>query len=169
MTAHFIASLENGLTGEDLSVMCAHGRNGVVDAASKREGDGASPAGAWKMKRVFWRADRLARPETGLPAIPLRPHDGWCDASSDPLYNRPVHLPYPASCEHLWREDPVYDIIVELDHNSDPVVPGAGSAIFFHLARPDYAGTEGCIAVARMDMLDILRHCSHGSVLEISA
>ena len=78
-------------------------------------------------------------------------------------------MPYAAGHERLWRDDQVYDIIVELDHNSDPVVPDAGSAIFFHLARPDYSPTEGCIAVSRADMLDILKHCGPGSVLEITA
>lgn len=168
MTTHFKATPGNGLEGEGLSVLCAHGRGGAIDAGLKREGDGASPIGIWTMKRVFWRPDRLARPETGLPTVPLRQYDGWCDAPADPLYNRPVRLPYPASCEQLWRDDPVYDIVVELDHNSDPVVPGAGSAIFFHIARPDYQDTEGCIAVAKHDMLEILSRCVTGSRLEIA-
>ena len=169
MTNRFRVTSSEGLTGAGLSVLSAHGKGGMVAAGMKREGDGASPLGVWTMTRVFWRPDRLSRPETGLSCIPLRPHDGWCDDPADPLYNRPVRLPYPASCERLWREDPVYDIIVVLDHNSDPVVPGAGSAIFFHLAWPDYRDTEGCIAVAKLDMLDILARCGPGSTLEIAA
>ena len=83
-------------------------------------------------------------------------------------HKRPVALPFPASHEKLWREDHVYDLIVELGHNDDPVVPGLGSAIFFHLARPDYAPTEGCIAVAQEDMLAILAVSAPGTMLEIS-
>lgn len=168
MKAHFRASENGYLTGEGLSVRCAIGKGGMVSATEKAEGDGASPVGLWKMKRVFWRPDRLSRPQTPMTTVPLRSFDGWCDAPDDPLYNKPVHLPYPASCEQLWREDAVYDIIVELDHNSEPVVPGAGSAIFFHLAHDDYRSTQGCIAVSRSNMLNILCRCAPGSILEIS-
>ena len=168
MTAHFRASESGSLLGEGLSTRCAYGKGGMIAAEKKVEGDGASPIGLWKMKRVFWRPDRLARPLTGLKTVPLRPFDGWCDAPNDPLYNRPVRLPYPASCEQLWRKEPVYDIIVELDHNSAPVAPGAGSAIFFHLAHADYRSTEGCIAVSLPDMVEILSRCSPGSILEIA-
>ena len=78
-----------------------------------------------------------------LPHAPLAQDDGWCDAPDDPAYNPPVRLPYPVSAERLWRDDRVYDLIVVLGYNDDPVVPGAGSAIFLHLARPDYAPTPG--------------------------
>ena len=168
MTAHFRASGNGNLVGEGLAMNCAYGKSGMIDASVKAEGDGASPVGLWAMKRVFWRPDRLARPQTGLTTVPLRPHDGWCDAPNDPMYNRPVRLPYPASCERLWREDPVYDVIVELDHNSAPVIPGAGSAIFFHLAHDDYRSSEGCIAVSKSDMLEVLSRCGPGSILEIA-
>lgn len=166
--AQFKATPNQGFSGEGLSFVSAHGKGGVIAAELKREGDGASPIGIWTMKRVFWRPDRMKRPATGLPTVPLREHDGWCDAPADPMYNRPVRLPYPTSCERLWRDDQIYDIIVELDHNSAPVTPGAGSAIFFHIARPDYRGTEGCIAVAKPDMLAVLKRCSIGSTLEIA-
>ena len=148
MTTLFKATAAGTFSGPDIECPCALGKHGVIAAREKTEGDGASPLGVWTMKRVFWRPDRLARPHTGLQTVPLRPYDGWCDAPEDPLYNRPVKRPYPASHEALWREDHVYDLIVELDHNSAPIVPGSGSAVFFHLARPDYTPTEGCVAVA---------------------
>jgi L,D-peptidoglycan transpeptidase YkuD (ErfK/YbiS/YcfS/YnhG family) len=146
---------------------CALGPAGVVAAAAKREGDGASPAGAWPMRRVLFRADRRPPPRTGLPVEPLRPSDGWCDAPADPAYNRRVTLPYPASAERLWRDDGVYDLIVTLGHNDDPVVAGAGSAIFLHLARPDYAPTQGCVALAAGDLADLLRLAKPGDALVI--
>ncbi|WP_300377445.1 L,D-transpeptidase family protein [Henriciella sp.] len=168
MTARFKATSEGHFHGDDISCRCALGKGGIVAAEDKSEGDGASPLGIWEMRRVFWRPDRMEKPETGLPAVPLTLHDGWCDAPEDPLYNCPVQLPYPASCEHLWRDDHIYDIIVELDHNRDPVTPGAGSAIFFHLARENYAGTEGCIAISLDDMKHVLSTCEPGSTLEIA-
>lgn len=139
-----------------LQFRCALGKGGVRPEAEKREGDGATPLGRYPLRRVFYRADRLAAPQTGLPRQALTPQDGWCDDPLDPAYNRLVTLPYAASHEKLWREDPVYDVIVVLGHNDDPPVPGLGSAIFLHVARPDYSGTEGCVALALPDLLALL-------------
>ena len=148
-------------------VRCALGRGGVKLATEKREGDGASPAGVWPMRRVLWRADRLARPVTALPLAAVAETDGWCDASGDPAYNRPVRLPYPASAERLWLAEAVYDVIVVLGHNDDPPVPGLGSAIFLHVARPDYAPTAGCVALALEDLLQVLALAEPGDAVEI--
>ena len=105
----------------------------------------------------------------GLPCRcgPLTPQDGWCDAPDHPLYNRPVRLPFGASHENLWRDDHVYDLIVELAHNDDPVVPNFGSAIFFHLAHDDFRTTQGCVAVQKTDMLEVLKQASAQTCLEI--
>lgn len=165
--ASFVADSTGRLRWPGGEARCALGRSGVVPAAVKREGDGATPLGAWPMRRLFWRPDRLDRPATALPVEALIPEVGWCDDPADPLYNRPVILPYQASHERLWREDAVYDLIVELGYNDDPVVPGRGSAIFLHLARPDYAPTEGCIACAREDLLALLAAAKPVDVLEI--
>jgi len=148
---------------------CALGRGGVVAAAAKREGDGASPAGLWRLRFGFWRADRLEKPESGLVFHALRPDDGWCDDPADRAYNRFVRLPYPASCETMMREDALYDVVVVLDHNDAPPAPGAGSAIFLHCAKPGYPPTEGCVALTRADLLTLLKTASPGQALEISA
>ena len=134
---------------------CAIGPAGVT--ADKREGDGATPLGCFPFRRLLYRPDRLTRPETILPVTPLAPEDGWCDDPGDPAYNTQVRLPFTASHERLWREDDVYDAIVILGHNDDPPRPGAGSAIFLHVARNDYAPTQGCVALALPDLLTVLR------------
>ena len=100
-------------------------------------------------------------PQTGLPVSAISPNDGWCDAPNDAAYNQAVSLPYTASAESLWRDDNVYDLIVVLGHNDSPVVPGCGSAIFIHVAQPDYAATEGCVALALEDLLEVLNDCDH--------
>ncbi len=148
-------------------VPCALGKGGVRPASEKREGDGASPLGIWPIRRLLYRPDREPRPPTRLPIQALTPSDGWCDAPSDPAYNHPVTLPYPASAETLWRDDHVYDFILVLGHNDAPVVPGMGSAIFLHLARPGYLPTEGCIALARPDLLDLLALAQSGDTVSI--
>lgn len=168
MSTGFTATASGLFEGEGLGARCAIGRSGMVAADEKREGDGASPIGSWPMRHLLYRPDREARPRTGLCAYPLRPQDGWCDDPAHPLYNRPVARPFAASHEALWRDDEVYDLIVVLGHNDDPVEPGRGSAIFLHLARPDYAPTEGCIALAREDMLAVLARAREGVPLVIT-
>jgi L,D-peptidoglycan transpeptidase YkuD (ErfK/YbiS/YcfS/YnhG family) len=116
------------------------------------EGDGITPRGSFPVREIFYRADRIAPPRTQLPVRRIEKDDGWCDAPDDPNYNRLVKLPYPASAENMWRDDPLYDLLAVLGYNDDPVVPGKGSAIFLHLARSDYSATHGCVALAPDDL-----------------
>ena len=132
----------------------AVGRAGI--RPHKQEGDDATPAGLLPLRRVLYRADRLPRPRAAVPVALLAPNDGWCDDPADPAYNSLIRLPYEARHETLWRDDPIYDVIGVLGWNDAPVQRGHGSAIFLHLARPDYAPTEGCIALAREDLLALL-------------
>ena len=146
---------------------CALGKGGVIAAADKREGDGKSPLGTWGIRRVLFRPDKGGPPQTRLPTKALERDDGWCDAPGDPAYNRAVKLPHPASAEQMWREDDVYDLVCILAHNDDPPVPGLGSAIFLHLARPGYAPTEGCVALSREDMLELLSLAKLGDAVAL--
>jgi L,D-peptidoglycan transpeptidase YkuD (ErfK/YbiS/YcfS/YnhG family) len=145
----------------------ALGKGGVLAEADKREGDGATPLGCYRLRRVLYRPDRGPEPETALPVRALRKDDGWCDDPDDPAYNRPVRLPYPASCEEMWRKDELYDIVVILDHNDSPPLAGAGSAIFLHCAKPGYPPTLGCVALDRADLEAVLKRAQPGDVLEI--
>jgi L,D-peptidoglycan transpeptidase YkuD (ErfK/YbiS/YcfS/YnhG family) len=154
------------LTAGGIVLPCALGRSGVREA--KREGDGASPAGTWPLRRVLFRPDRIEPPATDLPVSAISPDDGWCDDPADPHYNRLVRLPHGASAEALWRDDELYDVVVVLGYNDDPPRPGLGSAIFFHLATPDFAPTAGCVAVHRPDMIRLLAYCGPGTKLEIA-
>ncbi len=133
---------------------CCLGRGGV--RLHKQEGDGATPAGLMPLRRVLFRADRGPAPRTTVAIEPIGPADGWCDDPADPAYNRPVRTPYPGRHEALWRPDGLYDVVGVLGWNDAPVKRGAGSAIFLHVARPDYAATEGCIALALTDLCALL-------------
>jgi L,D-peptidoglycan transpeptidase YkuD (ErfK/YbiS/YcfS/YnhG family) len=144
----------------ELRFRCALGKGGLK--RNKREGDGATPIGAWPMRRLLYRADRMTAPATRLPSSPIAPQDGWCDDPADPAYNRPVRLPFGGRHERLWREDEIYDLLVVLGHNDDQVVAGLGSAIFLHVARGDYRPTEGCVALVHADLARVLVEAAPG-------
>jgi L,D-peptidoglycan transpeptidase YkuD (ErfK/YbiS/YcfS/YnhG family) len=167
MSRIFTAYDDNTLVLNTHSVPCALGKEGVIDAGDKREGDLKSPLGLWPIRLVFYRPDRLKPPETILPIRALGPNDGWCDDPTHTDYNKSVNLPFTASHERLWREDHVYDLICVLGYNDDPVIPGHGSAIFMHLAREGYTGTEGCVALSLENLLELLKSAEAESFVEI--
>ncbi|HXC13509.1 MAG TPA: L,D-transpeptidase family protein [Stellaceae bacterium] len=143
----------------------AGGRAGV--SANKKEGDGATPAGTFALVSAFFRADRMSPPRSGLPLRALLPSDAWVDDPVDPNYNRLVSLPYPGHTEPLWLDDPVYDLLVVIGYNMAPVVPGSGSAIFLHIARPDFSPTAGCVAVEREVLVGLMPLLGPASAIAI--
>jgi L,D-peptidoglycan transpeptidase YkuD (ErfK/YbiS/YcfS/YnhG family) len=123
----------------------ALGRSGI--RANKREGDGATPRGTFRLRRLWWRSERHPRPATLLPVRRIERDDGWCEDPADRHYNRPVKVPDGSKADRLARADNLYDFIVELDHNTRPRIAGRGSAVFIHAARPRFAPTAGCVAL----------------------
>ncbi len=151
--------------GGGIRVRAALGKDGVT--AAKAEGDGATPIGIFPLRTLWYRPDRIDPPVTGLTLFPIDPDCGWSDDPADPAYNRPVRLPHAARHERLWRQDGLYDLIVPLGYNDDPPVAGLGSAIFLHCASPDYTPTEGCVAIAKPDLLWLLEVCGPQTRLSI--
>ena len=133
---------------------CVLGAGGVRE--DKVEGDAATPAGEYPLRRIYFRNDRLVLPKVDLPARPIAEHDGWCDDPRAPTYNRLVRIPNDWSHEQMWREDELYDVVVVVGYNDDPPEGEWGSAIFLHIAREDLAPTRGCVAFARADLLELL-------------
>ena len=133
---------------------CALGRSGIV--VDKREGDGGTPVGTFPLRKLYYRADRLSLPDTQLPVVAIENDDGWCDDPTHPSYNQLVKLPFSASHEKMWRDDHLYDVVIEIGQNDDPPVPGLGSAVFIHVARGDYEPTEGCVALKKGDLLRLV-------------
>jgi len=128
------------------AIPCAIGRGGI--RADKREGDGATPVGIWRVESGYYRADRFAPPATRIPLRATGPRDGWSDDPGDPAYNGPVPLPHPCSHERMRRGDTLYDLVLVLDHNRHPPEAGRGSAIFVHCWRGPRYPTAGCLAFA---------------------
>jgi L,D-peptidoglycan transpeptidase YkuD (ErfK/YbiS/YcfS/YnhG family) len=153
---HALDSRRGTLIAGGARFPCALGRAGV--GLKQREGDGKSPAGIWALRRVHVRADRVAARASGLPLRVIRPGDWWSDLPDDRAYNRLVTgRPAPAgSQEWLTREDALYDIIVEIGFNDRPVVRHRGSGIFWHVARPGFTPTAGCVATTRATLVRLL-------------
>lgn len=148
-----------------LTVPAALGRSGTT--ARKREGDGATPIATMRLLYGFVRGDRLRLPPTALPFRRIRKDMLWCDDPGHPSYNRPVRTPFVPSHEALSRADSLYDICLVLDWNVTERRRNRGSAIFFHLIRPGYEPTAGCIAVSLRDMRRLLPHLRSGTIVTV--
>jgi L,D-peptidoglycan transpeptidase YkuD (ErfK/YbiS/YcfS/YnhG family) len=148
-----------------LAFRAALGRSGITSC--KREGDGATPRGTMSILSGYRRGDRNGRVATRLPMRRIRQDMLWCDAPDHQAYNRPVRAPFAASHERLMRDDRLYDLCLVLDWNIRSRRRGAGSAIFFHLARDGYLPTEGCVALSLRDMLRLMPHLRRGTRLVI--
>jgi L,D-peptidoglycan transpeptidase YkuD (ErfK/YbiS/YcfS/YnhG family) len=147
------------------AIPVALGRSGV--AAGKREGDGATPRGRFRLIRLWWRADRAPRPHTLLPVRRIDPALAWCENRADRRYNRPFRRSANEPGDRLWRHDRLYDLVIELSHNTRPRVAGRGSAVFVHVARPDRSATAGCVALDARDLRRLLGRLGPRTRIEI--
>ena len=140
------------LTAPGLEIPVALGRGGIL--ANKVEGDGGTPRGVFHPRRVWVRTDRLPRPITQLPVRSIAPDDAWCEDPDDRRYNRPMR--WDGTGDRLVRDDHLYDMIIEIDHNTRPRVARRGSAVFLHLARDGFKPTAGCVAMTRGNLMRLL-------------
>src|SRR5580704_18390711 len=143
------------LVGAGLSIPVALGRGCI--RANKREGDGGTPSGIFHPRQLWWRADRHPRPHTFLPVRAIGAEDAWCEDPNDRHYNQPIRLDRGRAGDRLRREDHLYDYVIEIDHNTRPRVAHRGSAVFLHLARPNFGPTAGCVAMTPQAMLQLLQ------------
>ncbi|MBO0751469.1 MAG: L,D-transpeptidase family protein [Bradyrhizobiaceae bacterium] len=146
-------------------IKVAIGRTGIK--ANKREGDGATPAGRYRLVRLWWRADRMPRPRTLLPARAITAADGWCEDPADRRYNRPIRMRPGEPGDRLRRSDALYDLIIELDQNQRPRIAGRGSAVFVHVARPDMSPTAGCVSMPAATLRRLLARLGPATTITI--
>jgi L,D-peptidoglycan transpeptidase YkuD (ErfK/YbiS/YcfS/YnhG family) len=158
-------SRQGWLTAGGMTIPVALGRGGIL--ANKREGDGGTPKGTFRPRKLWWRADRHPRPRTHLAVHAIRPEDAWCEDPGNRHYNRPVRLTRDQPGDRLTRKDHLYDFIVEIDHNTTPRIAGRGSAVFLHLARENFGPTAGCVSMTKSAMLHLLRRLGPQTRIEI--
>ena len=154
------------LQAGNLVFPCALGRGAI--SANKREGDGATPLAAMRIREGYFRDDQFSGARrTRLKMTPIGASLGWCEVPDDRNYNRPVKIPYAASHERMKRDDRLYDVCLVLDWNISPRRRGRGSAIFFHLARPGFTPTQGCVGVSARTMARLLPFLSERTVMRV--
>ena len=132
----------------------ALGRGGIL--ADKREGDGATPRGRFRLLRLWWNPERGLRPATRLPVRRIAPNDAWCEDPTDRRYNRNIKMAAGEAGDRLRRQDHLYDLIMEISHNARPRMARRGSAVFIHVARPGLAPTAGCVAMPKPHLCRLL-------------
>lgn len=160
-----IVKRSENLLFKKLKFKCSLGKNGVTK--NKVEGDKRTPSGVYRLKQVFYRADRINKITTNLKKIKIKKNMGWCDDPSSKRYNRLIKIPYKFSHEKLYRKDHIYDIVVILNYNMNPVVKKRGSAIFMHITKKNYLKTLGCIALKKNDLLEILNRVKKDNIIKI--
>ena len=135
-------------------IKCAIGKNGITK--NKKEGDLKTPSGIFKLKKIFYRKDRIKFIRTPLKKKYIKKNVGWCDDPNSKYYNREIKFPFKGSAEKLWRKDSIYDLIIVLNYNFNPIIKNKGSAIFLHICKKNYAPTKGCVAINKKDMINLL-------------
>jgi L,D-peptidoglycan transpeptidase YkuD (ErfK/YbiS/YcfS/YnhG family) len=160
-----IVKRSENLLFKNLKFRCSLGKNGVTK--NKVEGDKCTPSGIYRLKQVFYRADRIKKITTNLKKIKIKKNMGWCDDSSSKKYNQLIKIPNKFSHEKLYRKDRIYDIIVVLNYNMNPVIKNKGSAIFMHIAKKNYSKTLGCIGLKKKDLFEILNKVKKNNKIRI--
>ena len=134
---------------------CAIGRGGLT--TNKIEGDHKTPVGEFKFKKIYYRKDKLGEMTFKIPFVIIGENDGWCDDPKSKLYNQHIQFPFDSSAEKLFRDDDLYDLLCVINHNTDPIIPGKGSAIFLHISKPNFEGTEGCVAIEKGNIIELAK------------
>jgi len=138
----------------NFKIKCAIGKNGVTK--NKNEGDLKTPKGIFKLKKIFYRKDRIKFFKSAIKKNCIKKNIGWCDDPNSKYYNREIKFPFNGSAEKFWRKDNIYDLIIVINYNFKPIIKNRGSAIFLHICKKNYAPTKGCVAINKKDMMNLL-------------
>tara|TARA_A100001011_G_C14243525_1_gene814399 strand:+ start:577 stop:1068 length:492 start_codon:yes stop_codon:yes gene_type:complete len=146
-------------------VKCAIGKRGIL--RRKKEGDNATPKGKFKIKSLYYRKDRVLNLKTRFKKNIIKKNMGWCDDTNSKFYNKLIKLPFNAKAEKLYLKRNIYDIVLTLDYNTNPIRKNKGSAIFIHIASKNYKPTKGCLAISKMNMRVLLKYINKKSEIII--
>jgi L,D-peptidoglycan transpeptidase YkuD (ErfK/YbiS/YcfS/YnhG family) len=153
------------LNYKNFKFRCALGKNGIRQ--KEREGDFVTPKGKYKLIKIYYRADRIKKIRSPLKKIKIKKNMGWCDDVNSKYYNKQIKINKKISHEKLYRKDNVYDIVVVLNYNINPIIKGKGSAIFLHVAKKNYKKTQGCIALKKSELLNLVSKIKKNTQIKI--
>ena len=151
---------------KNLKYRCALGKAGVKEKI--KEGDNITPKGIFKIIKIYYRPDKIKDIETPIKKIKIKKNMGWCDDPKSIHYNKQIELPSKFSHEKLYRNDNLYDLILVLNYNTNPIVKNKGSAIFLHIANDSYKKTKGCIALKKDDLIQLISKISEKTKIKIN-
>ena len=151
---------------KDLKFKCALGKSGIGN--KKTEGDNITPKGNFKIIKIYYRKDRLKKLSSKFRLIEITKKIGWCDDSKSRKYNHPIKLPTKYGHEILYRRDNIYDLILVLNYNMKPTFKNKGSAIFIHVAKKNYKKTAGCIALKKIDLINLVKEIERNTKVYIN-
>jgi L,D-peptidoglycan transpeptidase YkuD (ErfK/YbiS/YcfS/YnhG family) len=154
------------LNYKKLKFRCALGKGGIKKKI--KEGDDITPEGLFKITKIYYRADRIKKIHSPIKKKKIKRNMGWCDDPKSNLYNQQVKLPNKFSHEKLYRNDKLYDLILVLDYNTNPIIKNKGSAIFIHVANKYYKKTKGCIALKRENLLKLISQIKKNTKIKIN-
>ena len=151
---------------KNVKFRCALGKGGIK--IKKEEGDNITPKGTFKLTKIYYRGDKIKNIATLLKKIKIKKNMGWCDDSRSKFYNMQIKLPNKFGHEKLYRNDNLYDLIVVLNYNTNPIIKYKGSAIFIHVAENSYKKTRGCIALKRDDLIKLISQIGKNTRIKIN-
>jgi len=150
---------------ENLKFKCALGSAGIKKKG--REGDNITPKGTFKIIKIYYRKDRIKKISSPFTLIQIKKNMGWCDDPKSKKYNHLINLPSKYSHEKLYRKDNIYDLLLVLNYNMRPVIKNKGSAIFIHITKKNYQPTQGCIALRKENLLNVIKLIKKNCVVKI--
>ena len=150
---------------KNLKFRCALGKAGIKK--KKKEGDNITPEGTFKIIRVYYRRDKIKNIVTSIKKKKIKKTIGWCDDPASNSYNKEIKLPNKFGHEKLYRKDNLYDLILVLNYNVNPIIKNKGSAIFIHIAKKKYEPTAGCIALKQKDLIELLKNIKKNTKIKI--
>ena len=146
-------------------IKCAIGKRGI--RKKKEEGDFITPIGLHKINYILYRKDRIKKLDTILKKLPIKKNMGWCDDSKSKKYNKLIRTPFTYSYEKLFKKENIYDVILVLNYNMNPIKKNKGSAIFIHIAKKGYKSTKGCVAIKKNELIKLLKDIKKNTKVKI--
>ena len=158
---------EKYLTYKNYKAKCSIGKRGIGNKL--KEGDSITPSGVYNIKYILYRKDRVKKIKSKIKSIIIKKDMGWCDDPNSKDYNKLIKLPYKYSHERLYKKENIYDILLVLNFNMNPIKKNKGSAIFIHVAKRNYKKTEGCVALKKTHLLKVVKNLRKNTKIKIES